>query len=127
MKTMDQLAALWSEAKLREDAAKADRVEIEQQILEQHPAREEGSEIFATPAGAKIKLTGKLTYKVDVDKLVALTCTWPNDIRPVKTEMKADESKLRMIRAQVPKLWADIAPAVTVTPAKTNVAIEFKE
>jgi hypothetical protein len=124
---LDALALMWSQAKQKEEAARDERVDIEQKILALHPAKEEGSESFQTPTGVKIKLTGKLTYKVDVDKLIALTGSWPADIRPIKTETKADESKLKAIRAQVPKLWADIAEAVTVTPAKTGVAIDFKE
>jgi len=124
---LEALALMWSNAKQKEDAARDERVDIEKKILELHPAKEEGSESFQTPNGVKIKLTGKLTYKVDVDKLIALTGSWPADIRPIKTETKPDETKLKAIRAQVPKLWADIAEAVTVTPAKTGVAIEFKE
>ncbi len=127
MKTLDQLAMDWSIAKQKEDAARDERIKVEADILKQHPAREEGSETFATPNGVKITLTGKVTYKVDIDKLTALTGSWPSDIRPLKTKVEADEAKLRALRADVPKLWADIAAAITVTPAKTGVKVVFKE
>lgn len=127
MDTIDQLATLWSIAKGKEDAARDERVDIEKQILALHPAREEGSETFATPAGAKITLTGKLSYKVNVDSLLTLTAAWPADVRPIKVKTEADESKLRAIRQESPKLWAQIAAAVETKPAKTGVAIKWSE
>lgn len=127
MEQIDILAHKWSIAKQKEEAGRDERVEIEKQILALHPAREEGSETFATPQGVKISLTGKLTYKADVAKLQELTANWPEEARPIKTEVKADESKLKVIRSMAPEAWAQIAQAVTVTPAKTGVTVKFKE
>lgn len=127
MDPMDQLAVEWATAKEREDNARAERIDIENKILALHPAKEEGSESFATPAGAKITLTGRVTYKVDIDKLIALTGAWPDDVRPVKTKVEADETRLKAIRNESPKLWAQIAAAVETKPAKTGVSIKWKE
>lgn len=127
MEAIELLAAKWSVAKQKEDAARDERVGIEEQILALNPAREEGSETITTPSGVKITTTGKLTYKVDIDKLTALTGSWPIEARPIKTEIKADESKLKAIRAEAPDAWALIAGAITVTPAKTGVKVVFKE
>ena len=127
MDAMDELANKWAIAKQKEDAAREERVSIEQEMIALHPAREEGSETFTTAHGAKITMTGKLSYKVDLDKLTALTGSWPVDMRPIKTEVKADESKLKVIRSMAPEAWAQIAQAVTVTPAKTGVTVKFKE
>lgn len=127
MDNIDNLAVAWRQAKQREQDANAERVAIEQQILALHPAREEGSESFTTTAGAKVTLTGKLTYKVDVQKLVVLTNTWPADLRPLKVETKADETKLKAIRRDTPNLWKDIAAAINVYRAKTGVSIDFPE
>lgn len=127
MEKIDELANKWAIAKQKEDAAREERVGIEQEIIALHPAREEGSETFTTSYGAKITMTGKLTYKVDLEKLTALTGSWPVDMRPIKTEIKADESKLKVIRSMAPEAWAQIAQAVTVTPAKTGVTVKFKE
>lgn len=123
----DELAKQWREAKQREEAARNDRVAIEQQIIDLHPAKEEGAVTVHTAAGNNITLTGKLTYKVDIEKLTALTGSWPADIRPLKTKVEADETKLKALRNDVPKLWAEIAAAVETKPAKTGVAIKFKE
>ena len=127
MEQIDILAHKWSIAKQKEDAARKERVSVEDQILALHPAREEGSETFATPQGVKISLTGKLTYKADVAKLQELTAQWPEEARPIKTEVKADESILKALREHSPDAWRQISPAVTVTPAKTGVKVVFKE
>lgn len=123
----DELARQWREAKQREEAARNDRVAIENQIIELHPTKEEGAVTVHTAAGYKITLTGKVTYKVDIDKLTALTGAWPSEIRPLKTKVEADETKLKALRNDVPKLWAEIAAAVETKPAKTGVAIKFAE
>lgn len=127
MDKIDELAIKWSIAKQKEDAARDERVAVEKQIIELHPAREEGSETFATPQGVKISLTGKLTYKADVAKLLELTQHWPVEAKPIKTEVKADESILKALREHSPEAWLQIAPAITVTPAKTGVKVVFKE
>ena len=125
MNELDRLATLWSIAKQREDAAKAERIKIEEDLLRAHPAREEGSETFETPQGVKITLTGKITYKADVDKLISLAGNWPEDIRPIKTKVEADETRLKAIRQHRPDLWAAIASAIETKPAKTGVSMKF--
>lgn len=127
MKTIDELAIEWSIAKQKEEAARDERVAIEQDILALNPAREEGSETFSTPNGVKITTTGKLTYKADLNKLLEITQAWPSDAKPIKTEVKVDETKLKVIRSESPTIWAQIAAAITVTPAKTGIKISFKE
>lgn len=127
MQTIDQLATLWQQYKDQEDAAREQRINIEKQILNLHPAREEGSETFETPAGHKVTLVGKLAYKVDVDQLVTLTGSWPAEIRPIKTEVKADETRLKAIRSNRPDLWEFISSAVETKPAKTGVSIKSGE
>jgi hypothetical protein len=119
---VETLAQQWLQAKRDEAAANARRVEIEQQILTLHPAKEEGSASMPLANGMKLKTTGKLTYKADVDRLLELTAAWPE--KPVKTKVEADESLLRAIRHDRPDLWRQIAPAITVKPAKTYIVIE---
>jgi hypothetical protein len=124
---LDQLATEWRRAKEREEAARNDRVALEQKIIELHPAKEEGALTIHTALGSSITLVGKVTYKVDIDKLTALTGSWPVDIRPIKTKIEADETKLKALRSDVPELWAKIADAIETKPAKTGVSIKFKE
>ena len=122
---LDQLANEWKRYKLNEEAARFDRVAIEQKILDLYPAKEEGAMTIHTAAGAAITMVGKVTYKVDIDKLTSLTLSWPEDIRPLKHKVEADEAKLKAIRADVPELWSKIAGAIETKPAKTGVSIKF--
>ena len=120
--TAEELAQHWLQAKRDELAANNRRIDIEQQILALFPPKEEGSSSTALANGMKLKTTGKLTYKADLDKLLALTAGWPE--KPVKTKVEADESLLKAIRTDRPDLWRQIAPAITVKPAKTYIVIE---
>jgi hypothetical protein len=122
---IDKLADEWRSAKQREDQARLERIEIEQKIIEISPPKEEGAVTVHTPLGNNITLVGKVTYKCDLAALVALTSSWPEDIRPIKTKVEADETKLKALRADVPKLWAQISPAIETKPAKTGVSIKF--
>lgn len=120
--TAEKLAADWLAAKKDELAATNRRLKIEEDILKLYPAREEGSTTTVLTNGVRVKATGKLTYKTDVDRLLQLTASWPE--KPVKTKVEADESLLKAIRTDRPDLWRQIAPAITVKPAKTYIVIE---
>lgn len=120
---VDILAQLWAQAKAKEDEGKNERIDIEQKILALMPAKEEGSSTTTTTSGIKITTTGSLKYKADLGSLMELTKAWPEDVRPIKHEIKVDESKLKIIRAESPALWSDLASAVTVEPAKTAVKV----
>lgn len=121
--TLDTLAQQWAAAKDNEDHFRNQRVAIEEAITKIHPARAEGSETFSTPGGARITLTGKVSYKADVDALTALTGSWPADVRPLKTKVEADETKLKAIRHERPDLWLKIAPAIETKDAKVGVKV----
>ena len=127
MEAIELLATKWRAAKAKEDAGRDERVDVEQQILALNPAREEGSQTITTPSGIKITTTGKLTYKADLAKLLELTQSWPQDAKPIKTEVKVDESILKALREHSPDAWRQLAPAVTITPAKTGVKVVFAE
>lgn len=127
MEKMDELALLWDIAKDKEDAAKEERISIENQMLALHPAKEEGSTTVTTERGVKVTMTGKLSYKTDLAKLQEITAKWPDELKPIKVKVEADEAKLKAIRAELPKTWAEIAPAITTTPAKTGVTVKFNK
>lgn len=120
---IDKLAAEWLAAKLAEQNATAQRILIEEQILKVCPAKEEGASSTILANGMKLTTTGKLNYKVNVDHMLNLCAGWDLKLRPVKIITQADETALKKIRAERQDLWAQIAPAVTITPAKTAVKI----
>ena len=124
---LEHLAERWLIVKDAERQANAERLRIEDKILELHPAKEEGSFSWTLATGYKIKTTGKLSYKADLDMLLDITADWPEEQKPVKTETKADEAALKFLRANRPDLWKRIAQAVTTKPMKTAVTIEETE
>lgn len=124
---IDKLAEQWRMHKAIEDKAREDRIAVEEQILKLNPAPPEGSTTVHTPTGVRISLTGKISYKANMDQLLELTKGWPEAARPIKTDIKVDETKLKTLRREAPRLWAEIASAIETKPAKTGVSIDFRE
>ena len=56
--------------------------------------------------------------------LLQLAGALPENLRPLKVETKLDETGAKYLRANEPEIWAMLAPAITVAPAKTSVAIK---
>lgn len=122
--TAEKLAADWLAAKREELEATNRRLQIEADILRLIPAKEEGSSTTMLGNGWRVKTTGKLTYCAKIDRLLQLCAAWPAEAKPVKTKVEADESLLKAIRTDRPDLWRQIAPAITVKPAKTYIVVE---
>ena len=120
---LEHLAERWLVVKDAEREANAERLRIEDKILALSPAKEEGASTRTLANGYKLKCTGKLSYKADLEKLITITKGWPIEYLPTKTEVKVDEAVLKHIRASRPDLWREIALAVTVKPMKTSVTI----
>lgn len=127
MATVKELTNDWMAAKTDERLANLRRIAIEEQLVKLVNTKEEGSVTTDIGDGIKVTTTGKLSYKVDRVTLDELTENWPEDIRPVRLELKVDETRLKKIRAEQPKLWSQIARAVEVKPQKTGVSIEIEE
>lgn len=124
---VEALAEKWLAAKRREQEANAERLEIEKELLKHIAVEEEGSKTTQLANGARVKATGKMSYKADIPQLTALTAGWPEEARPLKTKIEADESLLKAIRHDRPDLWARIAPAITLKPAKTYIVVEHAD
>lgn len=118
----EALAAQWIAAKNAENEAKDRRLRIEEQLIQAVEVKEEGSTTNLLKNGMKVVTKGGYTYKADVQKLLALTASWPE--KPVKTKVEADESFLKAVRHDRPDLWAVIAPAITLKPSKVYITIE---
>jgi hypothetical protein len=123
VETVEQMLEQWIAVKRREDEANAERVAIEQRISQVLHVPQEGAQTHQV-GGYKVTLTGKLTYKVaDVQQLISLAARLPEGMRPIKSEPKADEAGLKYLRNKEPALWALIAEAVEVKPAKVAVKV----
>lgn len=124
MNEAEALAAEWLAAKKIEQQATENRIDIEKKILALIPAKEEGSSSHKLGNGLTVRLTGKLSYRCNIEALRSITSSWPEEARPLRTKLELDEPILRAIRQDRPDLWKQISPAVTVKPAKTNVVVE---
>jgi hypothetical protein len=102
MPTIQELAATWLQAKADETAANARRLETEEEILKLLPAKEEGKTTTPISNSTRISTTGKLSFKADVAALQALTMSWPEPMRPIKTKVEQDEPVLASDQSRAP-------------------------
>jgi hypothetical protein len=120
---LEALVQAFIAAKQAEDAAKKARVEIEERILALTPPREEGSDTISV-GGFKLTTTGKLNYKADdLEAVREITRGWDANLVPIKTTSALDETGCKYLRRERPELWAQLARAVTVAPAKASVKV----
>ena len=124
MKSLETLAADWIEAKRLERQANAQRLAIEEEMLEQIKPNKEGRTTTHLDTGFKIISTAKITFKADVEALNDLTHDWDQALVPLKTKIELDDTKLKLLRDEYPKLWLEIAPVIDSKPAKTHIAVE---
>ena len=68
-KTAEQLAQEWLDAKAEENAARAKRIEIEEELLSLLPCREEGSQTSKLENGMRVVTEGRLTRSIDAKAL----------------------------------------------------------
>lgn len=121
----EELAQLWTDAKAAERAAREERIEIEEALIDKlGGAKEEGSQTHELGNGLKVTVTGKLSYKADMPALLALCERIPESLRPIKVETKLDEVGAKYLRANDPELWRLISDAISISPAKTGLTVK---
>lgn len=123
-KTVEELANDYITAKAFEAEANKARVAIEEQLIAALGAKEEGATTTELTNGLKVTITGKLSYKADMPLLMQIAGSLPENLRPVKVETKLDETGAKYLKNNEPEIWAMLAPAITIAPAKTSVAIK---
>jgi hypothetical protein len=124
MKSLETLAADWIEAKRLERQANSQRLAIEDEMLEQIKPNKEGRTTTNLDTGFKIISTAKTIFKADIDAMYDLTNKWDRDMVPLKTKIELDDTKLKAIRDEYPKLWLEIAPVIESKAAKVHIAVE---
>lgn len=122
--TTEQLVDQLIAAKADEARATKNRVVIEEKLIARLGNKSEGATTTELANGMKVTITGKQTYKADMDLLMSLANNLPPNLRPIKVETKLDETGAKYLRANEPEVWAMLAPAITVKPAKTAVEIK---
>lgn len=120
---LEVLLASLRAAKQMEDAAAAQRLDIEKQIL-LHYAGQEKTEGSITDKDHGITLTYGVTRKVDSD---ALSRAWnalsENVQKAFAWEAKVVTKTLKAIQELDPKTYAQLSNFITTTPKKTSVTL----
>lgn len=124
VQTLDDLVDELIAAKALESRANKDRIAIEEKIVALIGAKEEGAQTTELDSGMKVTITGKLSYKADMAALQEICAKLPEEFRPIKTEVKLDETGAKFLRANEPAIWAKLAKAITVKAAKTSVEVK---
>ena len=121
-KTPELLAQDWLDAKAEENAARAKRIEIEEELLAILPCREEGSQTIKLENGMRVVTEGRLTRSIDAK---ALADDW-NDLPAIiqgSFHWKPD-LKITCFKSLDDDHKALIAKYVTTKPAKAGVKVE---
>lgn len=121
-KTPELLAQSWLDAKAEENAARAKRIEIEEELLAILPCREEGSQTIKLENGMRVVTEGRMTRSIDAKVLqddwndlpaiIQGTFHWKPDLKITCFKSLEDDHK------------ALIAKYVTTKPAKAGVKVE---
>lgn len=122
--TIEELVDQFIGAKAAETAATKQRIAIEEQMIKLLGKREEGSDTHQLANGFKVTITGKVTYSADMEKLQEICAKLPEDMRPIKTKVELDSTGAKYLRANEPAVWAKLAKAITIKPAKTAVEVK---
>ena len=124
--TNDNISALardWIEAKRVEEAARAQRHEIEAQLAQALETKDEGS-ITHIVGDYRITLRQGLARKVDPNTWTQVAEHCPPDMRPVKIKLEADPTGCKYLAANEPEIWSKISSAFEVKPQKIGVQIK---
>ncbi len=123
-RTIEELVHDFIAAKADEAAATRQRIAVEEKIVALLGKRDEGAETHELASGFKVTITGKQTYTADMEKLQEICAKLPQEFRPIKTKVELDQTGAKYLRANEPVIWAKLAKAITVKPAKTGVEVK---
>lgn len=118
--TMPQLASAWRTVKAAEDAAKAERLKLEEAIVALVPHQDEG-----TVNQDGVAVTFKVTRTVDTERLQAAWHELPEAAQQLfRWKADIDTRAMRGAQQVAPAAYKTAAEFITAKPAKPSVAIK---
>jgi hypothetical protein len=125
---LDELADLWKRTKAHEDAAKAERLEIEKKMLEMMPEPESGEGSNSEDQNYyKITTTHGLQRNVRQDKVGELFGEDEQENSIIHgifpTQHKLDLKKLRAAESANPDLYRRVCLALETKPRKASIKV----
>lgn len=124
---LHQLCAALVRAKQVEEDAKSDRMALENAIDELVGGSKTEGTIRYQAGEYEAVVVRKINHKLDERTWAEIADRVPGGLEPVKLKMELDVKKYKAIELANPALFALVSRAVTVTPAKTSVKIEYRE
>lgn len=126
MTDIDLLAAQLQADKIEEAQATARRIATEQRLIELVGAKEEGDQ-RTVGREWKVITTGVLNRKFDVAALDAVREAMPAALfeQCVRYKPEPITAGLKYLRNNEAEAYAVLAQALTVTPGKTQVRVEY--
>ena len=112
--------------KRAEDAAKKERILIEEEIAKLVETGDNGSKTVDVGDGVKVTVKRSLSYEADVEAIRSLDI--PSDMTPVRLipqEWAFDEKKYEKLRESDPDIWKSISVHVSTHPRKVSVTLKL--
>jgi hypothetical protein len=129
VKSLETLAKELFDAKKAETKAKAARIEAEEEIAKLVETDDNGSKTVPAGEDLKVVVKRKLNYKPDVDAIRAMNIPAErmpltlND--PIPATYSFDQKAYEALRLEDAVMFAHVAEAVAVTPAKVSVTVKL--
>lgn len=125
MNNLEALARDWMIAKAEEEAARVKRLIVEEDLAAALELKSEGA-ITHTVGKYKITLTQNVNRKLLHDVWAQVQSRCPTALQPVKPKLEADPIGCKWLAANEPQIWASIADAFEIKPAKIGVKVSTK-
>lgn len=123
--TLSELATRYTMLKLREDEAKAERIEVEEIIASKVKGKDEGVS-HGYDGIYDVTVTRKMNRTIDKEKYMAVKDSI-DGIDPVKMKPTLDLKRLRSIQETAPKVYKICTQFITTKPAKVAVKMEVRK
>lgn len=126
MNTIDTLAATLEAAKAEEARAAQARLEAETALIDALGVKDEGAQTHRGES-YRVTITGVINRRIDPAALSALADRIPTPLllQAVRYKPEPIAAGIRYLRNNEPETYAVLAEALTVTPGKPQVRVEF--
>jgi hypothetical protein len=124
--SVSELAEAWLRAKCREEAANAERIAIEERLIEFVDTKSEGS-VTTKGEDFAITVTCRINRSLSDDGIAAIQAMIPEDMQPLKTKVELDSKGLDWLRVNQPHYYRVAADYVTSKPAKPGFKVSRVE
>lgn len=117
-----ELSAALLDAKAAEDAAKEQRIEVEEALVKILGLKPEGSKTHDL-GGFKVTITGVVNRTLNNEVWETIKDKLPPEIRPVTYEPKLDVTGVKWLQENQVEDYKILAQALTIKPGKTSVKV----